>query len=124
MSERCEWTYKWKNEWPGTYVPILGCSEPLWMAKNVTCVKENGLLSTFNITIVPTPFVSYLDLPVCSFSSNIYDSPRFIALRVLHTILILFSFLSNFHYPPCHDLLLWPRFLYSLIYHGNFFHTS
>ena len=29
MSERCEQTSEWTSEWPGTHVPIFGCSEPL-----------------------------------------------------------------------------------------------
>ena len=30
MSERCEQTSKRTSEWPSTYVPILGVSNPSW----------------------------------------------------------------------------------------------
>ena len=32
MSEKFEQTSKRMSEWPSTYIPILGCSAPLWSA--------------------------------------------------------------------------------------------
>ena len=34
ISERCERTSEQTSEWPSTYIPILGCLEPLWTRTN------------------------------------------------------------------------------------------
>ena len=33
MSEWCERTSEWTSEWPNNYVPLLGCSAPLCIAR-------------------------------------------------------------------------------------------
>ena len=50
ICERCEWTSKKMSEWPSTFVPILGCSEP-------TCAGGWGL----SIFIVLSYFLEEAD---------------------------------------------------------------
>ena len=40
MSERYERTSERTNEWPSTYIPIHGCSAPLWGDAALAVVVE------------------------------------------------------------------------------------
>ena len=48
MSERCKWTSERTSEWPSVYVPILGCSAPLWHVPRVHYGSVQPDVSAFN----------------------------------------------------------------------------
>ena len=39
MSEQCERTSERTSEWPSTYVPIPGCSAPLWIVRKIKAAR-------------------------------------------------------------------------------------